>query len=100
MDAFGNQIARCIARNTDNAFHGIIGSTYRGNHGISRFKKRQKDRSQSMGAGHEVRSDQGAFRMEYIAPDFFQFLSSRVPVAVAVGRSEMIGRQVMFPEGT
>lgn len=100
MDAFGNQIARCIARNTDNAFHSVIGRTYCGNHGISRFKKSQKDRSQGVGAGHEMRSDQGAFRMEYIAPDFFQLFPSRIPVAVAVGRSKMVGRQVVFPEGT
>ena len=43
VDAAGLQISRSVARNADDALHGVIGSADGGEHGIARFEESEKD---------------------------------------------------------
>ena len=51
-----------------------------------------------MGAGDELRADESSLAFENVAPDLFELAAAGVIIAIAVGRCEMIGREVMLTE--
>ena len=98
VDAAGLQISRSVAGNAYDALHGVIGSADGGEHGIARFEESEKDGPQGMGAGDELRADESGLAFENVAPDLFELAAAGIIIAIAVGRCEMIGREVMLTE--
>lgn len=51
-----------------------------------------------MGAGDELRADKSRLAFENVAPDLLELAAAGIIIAIAVGRCEMIGREVMLAE--
>ena len=71
----------------DDGLHGIIGFSRSTDHFVSRMQVPQEDHSQGMGAGNELRADQGGFRLENIGIDQIQLIPAGIGIAVARGVS-------------
>ena len=69
----------------DNGLHGVVGFPGGSDHFIPGMEIPQKGHSQSVGAGYELGTDQGGFRLEDIRINQVQLVPAQVVIAVAGG---------------
>lgn len=69
----------------DNGLHGVVGFPGSSDHFIPGMEIPQKGHSQGVGAGYELGTDQGGFRLEDIRINQVQLVPAHVRIAIAGG---------------
>ena len=88
-----------IAAKADHLLQGVIRHAGQRDHRIAMLQHGRKGQIQSVGTGHDLRTDQGIFAAQDGREDLLQFVPAGVVVAVAVDVGEIGVGDLVFNEG-
>ena len=88
-----------IAVKTDHLLQGVIRHAGQRDHRIAMLQHGRKGQIQSVGTGHDLRTDQGIFATQNGSENLFQFVAAGIVIAIAVDVGKIGVGDLVFNEG-